>query len=152
MKLFCVVGGGGRGRRRASTPQSFQSQPSNKNLLRRPCSCPHPTPSPSDLKGTWRAPRVLRCKVCKLQEGEGANVPSSWNTWIPSSREVLGVWPEDREERATWPLARTPAAAIILWRRVQISSAISPALLLGLSLEPLWFCPVPTRIPRKAGG
>lgn len=102
-----------------------------------PCSCPHPTPSPSDLKGNWRAPRVLWCKVCKLQEGEGANVPSSWNTWIPSSREVLGVWPEDREERATWPLARTPAAAIILWRRVQISSAIFPALLLGLSLEPL---------------
>lgn len=27
--------------------------------------------------------------LCKLQEGRGANVPSSWTLWIPSSREVL---------------------------------------------------------------
>lgn len=34
--------------------------------------------------------------LCKLQEGRGTNVPSSWTLWIPSSRNVLGTQSERR--------------------------------------------------------
>lgn len=45
-----------------------------------------------------------------------------------------------------------PPAPPILGCRVGTSSCPLPSLLLGWSPEPLWFCPVPTLIPRKAGG
>lgn len=57
--------------------------------------------------------RALWCRVCKLQEGGGAHVPSSWNPWIPSSREVLGTWSEGIEkERASLPPSHAPRSLV----------------------------------------
>ena len=68
----------------------------------------------------------------------------------PKKYWECGLRTERKELPSPSPPPLTPNT--ILCCRVQISSAIFPALLLGLSLEPLWFCPIPTKIPRKAGG
>lgn len=69
--------------------------------------------------------------------------------WIPPCREVLGTWSEGREkQRASLLPIPIPHHSRV---QSELAPDLFPALLLGLSPEPLWFCPIPMLIPRKTG-
>lgn len=60
--------------------------------------CPALVPTPSSHKPSkrkWEAPRALRIRAGKLQDG-GAPIPASMD---PSSQEVLRAQSEDGEEK-----------------------------------------------------